>query len=76
MVLVQSGFVGKKLAEGVGVEYGSPSQSLTGVMATVAFSVLGYSGGGFRRNSTYAGVVDIGFWILALVITIIANLVF
>ncbi len=46
------------------------------VMATVAFSVLGYSGGGFRRNSTYAGVVDIGFWILALVIMIIANLVF
>jgi hypothetical protein len=49
---------------------------LTVVLATVAFTVLGYSGGTFSQKSAYARGVDAGYWILSLVIMVICQAIF
>jgi len=49
---------------------------LTVILGTVAFTVLGMGGAMFRRQSAYASNVDAGYWILALLIMIIANGIF
>ncbi|AKI01166.1 Protein of unknown function (DUF1761) [Hoeflea sp. IMCC20628] len=40
----------------------------TVILATLAFTVLAYSGGLFTRKPAYARNVDAGYWIIALVI--------
>lgn len=45
----------------------------TVILATLAFTVLGYSGGLFTKKSTYARNVDAGYWILALVVMIVVQ---
>lgn len=42
----------------------------TVILATLAFTVLAYSGGLFTRKSAYARNVDAGYWIIALLIMI------
>ena len=49
---------------------------LTVILGTVAFTVLAYSGGLFRKNSTYARNTDAGYWIAALVVMIICQGIF
>ena len=49
---------------------------LTVILGTVAFAVLAYSGGLFRKNSTYARNTDAGYWIVALVVMIICQGIF
>ncbi len=49
---------------------------LTVILATLAFTVLGYSGGLFTKKSTYARNVDAGYWIVALVVMIIVQGIF
>ncbi len=46
---------------------------LTVVLATVAFTVLNYSGGSFSGKSDYAKAVDAGYWIVALVVMILVQ---
>ena len=41
---------------------------LTVILETLAFTVLGYSGGLFSKKSGVAILVDAGYWILCLVI--------
>ena len=48
----------------------------TVILATVAFTVLAYSGGMFTKKSTYARNVDAGYWIMSLVIMIICQGIF
>jgi len=48
----------------------------TVILATVAFTVLAYSGGLFTRKSAYAHNVEAGFWIVALVVMIVSQGVF
>ncbi len=45
----------------------------TVILATVAFAVLGYSGGSFSGKSAYARYVDAGYWIACLVVMIICE---
>jgi hypothetical protein len=45
-------------------------------LATLAFTVLAYSGGLFTRKSGYARATDAGYWIAALVIMIAVQSVF
>jgi len=52
------------------------SALFTVILATLAFTVLGYSGGMFGRKSTYARNVDAGYWIVALVVMIVCQGVF
>lgn len=49
---------------------------LTVILATLAFTVLGMSGAAFRKQSDYARSVDAGYWLVALVIMILANAIF
>ena len=49
---------------------------LTVILGTVAFVVLAYSGGLFRKNSTYARNTDAGYWLVSLVIMIICQGIF
>ncbi|NNG05671.1 MAG: DUF1761 domain-containing protein [Inquilinus sp.] len=49
---------------------------LTVILATVAFTVLAYSGGLFTRKSAYARNVDAGYWIVSLVIMIVCQGIF
>ncbi len=49
---------------------------LTVILGTVAFTVLGYAGGAFRNNSTYARNVDAGYWIASLVVMVICQGIF
>ena len=49
---------------------------LTVILGTVAFTVLAYSGGMFRKNSGYARNTDAGYWLVALVIMIICQGIF
>ena len=49
---------------------------LTVILATVAFVVLGYSGGLFTKKSTYARNVDAGYWLVSLVIMIVCQGIF
>ena len=46
---------------------------MTVILGTLAFTVLAYSGGLFRKNSTYARNTDAGYWVVALVIMIICQ---
>jgi Protein of unknown function (DUF1761) len=45
----------------------------TVILATLAFTVLGFSGNTFSGKSSYARWVDAGYWIAALVIMIIVQ---
>jgi hypothetical protein len=49
---------------------------LTVILATVAFTVLGYSGGLFGRKTGYARNVDAGYWIICLVVMILCQGIF
>lgn len=49
---------------------------LTVILATVAFTVLAYSGGMFAQKSSYARNVDAGYWIVALVVMVICQGIF
>ena len=49
---------------------------LTIVLAAVAFAVLGYSGGMFRKNSAYARVTDAGYLIGSVIVMIICQGIF
>ena len=46
---------------------------LTVILATVAFTVLAYSGGMFGKKSAYARNVDAGYWIIGLVVMIVSQ---
>ncbi len=45
----------------------------TVILATIAFTVLAYSGGLFRKNNTYVRNVDAGYWILAVIVMIVVQ---
>lgn len=49
------------------------SALFTVILATVAFTVLGYSGGMFGKQSAYARNVNAGYWIVSLVVMIICQ---
>ncbi len=59
----------------VGVTAASNALSMV-VLATVAFTVLAYSGGMFAKKPSYARNVDAGFWVVSLVIMIVCQGVF
>lgn len=46
---------------------------LTVILATIAFTVLQFSGNAFSGKSSYARAVDAGYWIGCLVIMILAQ---
>ena len=46
------------------------------LLAVVAFCVLGYSGGMFRKNSAYARVTDLGYWVVSVVLMIVVQGIF
>ncbi len=48
----------------------------TVILATVAFTVLAYSGGMFGRKSAYARNVDAGYWIVCLVVMMVCQGIF
>lgn len=48
----------------------------TVILATIAFTALAYSGATFSQKSSYARMVDAGFWIGAVVVMIIAQGIF
>ena len=52
------------------------SALFTVILATLAFTVLAYSGGLFTKKSAYARNVEAGFWIVALVVMFISQAVF
>ena len=49
---------------------------LTVILATVAFTLLAYSGGLFARQTDYVRNVNAGYWIAALVVMIICQGIF
>ncbi|MDE0590180.1 DUF1761 domain-containing protein [Halocynthiibacter sp. C4] len=49
---------------------------LTVILATVAFTIMGYANAAFAGHSTYARNVNAGYWLVALVIMIICNGIF
>lgn len=49
---------------------------LTVILGTVAFTVLAYSGNMFSQKSPYARATDAGYWIVALVVMVIAQGIF
>lgn len=49
---------------------------LTVILATVAYTVLMYSGGMFSKQSDYVRNVNAGYWIVALVVMIICQGIF
>ncbi|MCY6381522.1 DUF1761 domain-containing protein [Hoeflea prorocentri] len=61
-LLLLSWFVGVTAAAGM---------LLTVILGTIAFALLGYSGGMFRKNSAYARVTDLGYLVCSVVIMII-----
>lgn len=48
----------------------------TVILATIAFTVLAFSGNAFSGKSSYARLVDAGYWIGSLVIMMICQGVF
>jgi Protein of unknown function (DUF1761) len=48
----------------------------TVILATVAFTVLQFSGNSFSGKNSYARLVDAGYWIACLVIMILAQGIF
>ncbi len=49
---------------------------LTVILATLAFSVLAWSGGAFAKKSVYARNVESGYWFGALAVMIVAQGIF
>lgn len=49
---------------------------LTVILATLAFTILAYSGGLFAKKPTNVRNIDAGYWIVSLVIMIICNGIF
>ena len=49
---------------------------LTVILATVAFTVMGWAGGAFAQISTTARNINAGYWIVALVIMVVCNGIF
>ena len=49
---------------------------LTIILAMVAFSVMGYAGGMFRKNSAYARVTDAGYWLASGVVMVVCQGIF
>ncbi|AML49978.1 DUF1761 domain-containing protein [Falsihalocynthiibacter arcticus] len=49
---------------------------LTVILATLAFTVMGYANGAFAQHSDYARKVNAGYWLVALVIMVICNGIF
>lgn len=49
---------------------------LTAILATLAFTVLGWSGGMFSQKPAYARYVDAGYWIASLAVMIACNAIF
>ena len=49
---------------------------LTVILATVAFTLLGYSGGMFGKQTTYVRNVNAGYWLAALVVMIVCQAIF
>ena len=49
------------------------SALFTVILATVAFTVLGFSGNSFSGKSNYARWVDAGYWIACLAIMIVVQ---
>ena len=45
----------------------------TVILAAIAFAVLGYSGGMFRRNSGFARATDAGYLLVSVVVMIICQ---
>ncbi len=45
----------------------------TVILATLAFTVLAYSGGMFAKKSRYARNVEAGYWIVSLVVMIVCQ---
>ena len=48
----------------------------TVILATLAFTILAYSGGMFGKKSAYARNVEAGYWIVSLVVMIICQGIF
>ena len=46
---------------------------LTVILATVAFTLLGYSGGMFGKQTAYVRNVNAGYWLAALVVMIVCQ---
>jgi hypothetical protein len=46
---------------------------LTVILATLAFTVMGYANGAFAGNAPYARNVNAGYWLVALVIMVLCN---
>jgi len=46
---------------------------LTVILATVAFTVLAYSGGMFAKQNSFVRNVNAGYWIVALVVMVIVQ---
>ncbi len=73
--------VGAMIAQGLGLVLmswfvGVTAQSnafSTVILATLAFTVLGFSGNSFSGKSNYARLVDAGYWIGCLIIMIITQ---
>ena len=49
---------------------------LTVILATVAFTLLGYSGGMFGKQTAYVRNVNAGYWLAALVVMIVCQAIF
>ncbi len=49
---------------------------LTVILATVAFTLLAYSGGMFGKKSGYARGVEAGYWLVCLAIMIVVQGIF
>lgn len=49
---------------------------LTVILATVAFTLLGYSGGMFGKQNAYVRNVNAGYWIAALAVMIVCQGIF
>lgn len=49
---------------------------LTVLLAAIAFGILAYSGGMFRKNSAYARVTDLGYLIASVIVMIICQGIF
>lgn len=46
---------------------------MTIVLAAIAFAVLGYAGGMFRKNSGYARMTDAGYLIASVIVMIVCQ---
>jgi len=52
------------------------SALLTVILATVAFTVLAFSGGMFAKKPTSVLVIDAGYWLAAFVVMFIFQMIF